>query len=173
MSARSKGSDLRLKSFGTRSLVKGSAQIRSVPVARWIRKQSGGRTKLVRVGHPRMDPKIFDLVITTRQYPVPPDDNVVLLPLAMSRYRTRPVATPEEQEWLNALPRPHLLMTIGGATKYWKLSPASIEPATRQLCVRSSRATETWSRSRPCSTAYTSRRWSSIDAVGETVRPPP
>jgi hypothetical protein len=49
---------------------------RSVPVARWIRKQNLGRTKLVRIGHPRIDPKLFDLVITTRQYPVPPGANV-------------------------------------------------------------------------------------------------
>ena len=43
---------------------------RSVPVARWIKQQSKGRTKLVRIGHPRIDPKVFDLVVTTRQYPV-------------------------------------------------------------------------------------------------------
>jgi mitochondrial fission protein ELM1 len=56
---------------------------RSVPVARWLKRKSGGRAKLVRIGHPRIDPGLFDLVITTRQYPVPPGDNVLLLPLAM------------------------------------------------------------------------------------------
>ena len=35
---------------------------RSVPVARWIRKRSGGRTKLVRIGHPRIDPGLFDFL---------------------------------------------------------------------------------------------------------------
>ena len=40
---------------------------RSVPVARWIKRQSGGRSKLVRIGHPRIDPAHFDLVVTTRQ----------------------------------------------------------------------------------------------------------
>ena len=95
---------------------------RSVPVARWIRKQNEGRTKLVRIGHPRIDPKLFDLVITTRQYPVPPGENVVLLPLAMSRFSTPPTPTPEEADWLADLPRPRRLLAIGGATKYWSLS---------------------------------------------------
>ena len=40
---------------------------RSVPVARWIKRRNGGRTRLVRIGHPRLDPALFDLVITTRQ----------------------------------------------------------------------------------------------------------
>ena len=113
---------------------------RSVPVARWVRRQSGGRTKVVRVGHPRMDPAIFDLVITTRQYPVPPGDNVLLLPLAMSRYRKAPTPTSEELDWLGALPRPHLLMAVGGATKYWQLDPGSVADTAGRLAERSDRA---------------------------------
>lgn len=106
---------------------------RSVPVARWIRKQSGGRTKLVRIGHPRIDPNLFDLVITTRQYPVPPGKNVLLLPLAMSRFSTPPVPTAEEAEWLSALPSPRRLLAIGGATKYWSLSASHVADAARAL----------------------------------------
>jgi len=106
---------------------------RSVPVARWIRKQNRGRTKLVHIGHPRNDPGLFDLVITTRQYPVPPGDNVLLLPLAMSRFATSPVATPEEEVWLAALPSPRRLLAIGGATKYWSLSPRHVTSAARIL----------------------------------------
>jgi mitochondrial fission protein ELM1 len=106
---------------------------RSVPVARWIRKHNGGRTKLVRIGHPRIDPGLFDLVITTRQYPVPPGGNVLLLPLAMSRFATPPVATPEEEQWLAAVPTPRRLLAIGGATKYWSLSPHQVTSAARTL----------------------------------------
>lgn len=96
---------------------------RCVPVARWIRRANGGRTKLVLIGHPRIDPGLFDLVITTRQYPVPPGDNVLLLPLAMSRFATPPEPTPEERRWLSGLAHPRLMLAIGGATKYWTLSP--------------------------------------------------
>jgi mitochondrial fission protein ELM1 len=106
---------------------------RSVPVARWIKKQNGGRTKLVRIGHPRIDPKLFDLVITTRQYPVPPGDNVLLLPLAMGRFSTPPAPTAEETEWLAALPSPRRLLAIGGATKYWSLSADQVTSAMAKL----------------------------------------
>lgn len=54
---------------------------RSVPVARWIRARSGGRARLVQMGRPRLNPRHFDLVITTPQYGVPPGPNVVLLTL--------------------------------------------------------------------------------------------
>src|SRR5215211_8882518 len=53
----------------------------SIPVVRWIRRQSGGRTKLVRIGNPRMDPSEFDLIITTPQYPVPDAPQVMRLAL--------------------------------------------------------------------------------------------
>lgn len=106
---------------------------RSVPVARWIRKQNLGRTKLVRIGHPRIDPKLFDLVITTRQYPVPPGDNVLLLPLAMSRFSTPPEPIEEEAQWLSALPSPRRLLAIGGATKYWSLSAEQVASAMQDL----------------------------------------
>jgi mitochondrial fission protein ELM1 len=106
---------------------------RSVPVARWIKRRNGGRTKLVRIGHPRIDPALFDLVITTRQYPVPPGDNVLLLPLAMSRFSTSPEPTPDEIEWFAGPPPPHRLLAIGGATKYWSLSTERVVEAVNSL----------------------------------------
>jgi uncharacterized protein len=106
---------------------------RSVPVARWIRRHNGGRTKLIRIGHPRIDPKLFDLVLTTRQYPVPPVDNVLLLPLAMSRFSTPPEPTAEEADWLHSLPLPRRVLAIGGATKYWSLSVDRIAQAVEGL----------------------------------------
>lgn len=106
---------------------------RSVPVARWIKRRNGGRTKLVRIGHPRIDPRLFDLVVTTRQYPVPPGDNVVLLPLAMSRFSTPPKPTVEETEWLESLATPRRLLAVGGATKYWSLSAEHVAEAATRL----------------------------------------
>jgi len=106
---------------------------RSVPVARWIKRRSGGRTKLVRIGHPRIDPRLFDLVITTRQYPVPPGENVLLLPLAMSRFSSPPEPTPEETDWFAGPPEPQRLLAIGGATKYWSLSAERVAEAVRAL----------------------------------------
>ena len=110
---------------------------RTVAVARWIQRQSGGRTNLIRVGHPRADNELFDLVVTTRQYPVPPGDNVVTLPLAMNRFRTPPPPTAEEQAWLAARPRPRLLLSIGGSSSMWRLDLAALRLAVKKLVDRS------------------------------------
>lgn len=109
---------------------------RSVPVARWVRKASGGRSQLVLVGHPRVDPEHFDLVLTTHQYPVPRKGNVTVLPLAMSRLRDPGPPTDAEQAWLAKLPRPHLLLALGGPTKYWDLDPSEVSGQARALLER-------------------------------------
>ena len=113
---------------------------RTVPVARWIQKRSGGRTRIIRVGHPRSSNRLFDLVITTRQYPVPPAANVVTLPLAMNRFRQPPQATLEEREWLDALPRPHLLLSVGGPAAMWRLDLAALREAAAKLVRRAEAA---------------------------------
>ncbi len=104
---------------------------RSVPVARWIRKQSAGRAKLVLIGNPRIDPGLFDLVVTTRQYPVPPGANVLLLPVAMSRFVAPPAPTAKEQAFL-AEAGQFRLIAIGGATKYWTMPVERIVEAVRR-----------------------------------------
>lgn len=111
---------------------------RSVPVARWIRRLSGRKTKLVQLGNPRADPALIDLVITTPQYPVPPRPNVLNLPMAMSRFRSPPQLTEAETAWLAALPRPHLLLAIGGSTAYLDLPPEVLEQSARSLAERAS-----------------------------------
>jgi len=99
---------------------------RSVPVARWIQRKSGGVTKIVRIGHPRGREDLFDLVITTRQYLTPQDDHVVLLPVTMSRFVPPPTPKPAEQAWIDTLPRPVRLVAVGGPTKYWRLTSEKI-----------------------------------------------
>ena len=110
---------------------------RSVPTARWLKKRHGA--KLVLMGHPRVDPSHFDLVITTRQYPVPAHGNVILLPMPMSRLGERPAPNAAETALLGSLPRPHLLLALGGPTKYWQLDEAAIEAAVSELLARAER----------------------------------
>lgn len=112
---------------------------RSVPVARWIRKASGGKAQLVLIGHPRVDPEHFDLVLTTHQYPVPRRGNVEVLPMAMSRLRDPGPPSPDEKAWLQALPRPHLLLALGGPTKYWDLDPRELGRHAAALAARARR----------------------------------
>lgn len=106
---------------------------RSVAVAHWIKDASGGRTKIVRLGNPRAQAKLFDLVITTPQYPVSDEGNVLTLPVSMGRYRKAPKPTNEEANWLGNLPRPHLLVSVGGKTRYWALQDEVLANAVKRL----------------------------------------
>lgn len=105
---------------------------RSVPVALAIKRFSGGKAKVVRLGNPRLDPANFDLVITTPQYRVGDRGNVLRLPLGIS---TAPPVEPtrEESDWLAKLPRPHRLLLIGGDTFMWSLNPAKVAAAAESL----------------------------------------
>lgn len=113
---------------------------RAVPVARWVKQQSGGKTRLVLVGHPRVAPELFDLVFTTRQYLTPQSPSVRLQPLTMSRFRQTPKPSEEEQAWLETLPRPHLLLMIGGDTRHWTIRPRTIADQAARLAFRAGRA---------------------------------
>jgi mitochondrial fission protein ELM1 len=89
----------------------------SVPVARWIRRQSGGATRLVQLGRPRAPSAWFDLVLTTPQYGLPSAPNVIELALPFT-----PDISASETElttWLGEfsdLPRPRIAVLIGGPT---------------------------------------------------------
>jgi hypothetical protein len=105
---------------------------RSVPIALAIRKLSGGKTRLVRIGNPRFDPGKFDLVITTPQYEVPRASNVIGLWVGIP---TAPVVDPndDERDWLRRLSRPHRLLLIGGKTFMWSVKPDAIAQAARKI----------------------------------------
>jgi len=109
---------------------------RSVPVARYIRRMNLNRTKLVRIGNPRIDPRLFDLVITTPQYQVPAIGNILTLPLAMSRFREPAKIDPAARTWLEAHSRPHLLLALGGNTKDLELIPDQVTSAASKLSAR-------------------------------------
>lgn len=105
---------------------------RSVPVALAIRQRSGGKSKLVRLGNPRLDPKQFDLVISTPQYRVADGANVIKLPVGIST-ASKLEPNREESAWLDRLPRPHRLLLIGGDTFMWRLRPQALASAASAL----------------------------------------
>jgi uncharacterized protein len=88
---------------------------RTAPVALWIRQQSGGHSKLVQLGRPRMALRYFDLVVTTPQYGLPAAPNVMELALPFAHPRSVAAADVAafSNEWSN-LPRPWILGVIGG-----------------------------------------------------------
>lgn len=113
------------------SLVIGIGQ-RSAPVARYIQRASEGRTRTVRLGDPMVSHRLFDLVITTTQYAVRDADNVVRLPIAVTR---REIVKPDndEQLWLERFAQPRRLLVIGGRTSLWRLDPGIVTEAARRL----------------------------------------
>ena len=107
---------------GSRRMIEGlppelviSTGIRAVPVARAIRRRSGGRTKLVHLGAPRVPVAQFDLVVPTPEYDVEDGPNVVRIPVALTRDSGaaggRGAAT---------------LVSVGGNTLYWRLHPRDV-----------------------------------------------
>ncbi len=89
---------------------------RSVPVARWIRRQHPA-TRIVWLGRPRAPLKWFDLLLTTPQYGLPEDEpNVIALDLPPAPPPERDEA--ERARWRDRfahLPRPWLGVLVGGA----------------------------------------------------------
>ena len=94
---------------------------KSVPAARWIRRASGGTTRLIHVNRPWAPLAWFDLIVTTPQYTLPERDNVLinLLPFV------QPVA-PEPlpasfAARAAALPRPWTVVLVGGNSRPFML----------------------------------------------------
>lgn len=99
---------------------------RSVPLARWVRDQSGGRTKLVQLGRPRAPLDWFDLVVTTPQYGLPPGANVLENPLPLHAISAARLAEARAawQERLAHLPRPRTAIFVGGPTWGYRMDVA-------------------------------------------------
>lgn len=89
---------------------------RNEPVARWVREQSGGMTRLVHLGRPWSRPDVFDLIVVTPQYSVPRCSNVlyVNLPLhSLTRARLDAAAAGWAAQ-LDDLQRPYWTVLLGG-----------------------------------------------------------
>jgi len=93
-----------------------SCGVRNEPVCRWIRAQSGGRTRYVHVGRPWAALETFDLVITTPQYRVPARPNVLNNTLTLHSVTAQRLAQ-ARQTWAGAfqnLPHPRFAVIAGG-----------------------------------------------------------
>lgn len=119
------------------ALVLGIGQ-RSAPVARYIKRASDGRTKIVRLGDPMISPGHFDLVITTIQYAVRDAANVIRLPITITN-RKHVGPDEREQRWLKAFAHPRRLIVIGGKTSLWKVGPDVVRDCAASLRARAER----------------------------------
>lgn len=107
---------------------------RAVPVARWIRARSGGRTRLVHLGRPRAPGTWFDLIVTTPQYCLPEGPNVVTLPLPLVPERRAGATGP-----LDDLPRPRVALLVGGDIGPWRLDAAAARGLGAEACALAKR----------------------------------
>jgi mitochondrial fission protein ELM1 len=107
---------------------------RSAPIARWIKKRSGGKTRLVHLMHTQSPLADFDLVITTPQYRLPERPNVLhntgpLNPLPWERMQS---AAARWRERLVHLPHPWVAMLVGGNSSAYVLDPATASRLGRE-----------------------------------------
>ncbi len=93
-----------------------SAGRRNEPVARWIRQKSGERTKLVHIGRPWAPLDTWDLVVTTPQYFLPEQPNILhnTLPLHLPDAEGMARAAGELEARAADLPGPRIAVLAGG-----------------------------------------------------------
>jgi mitochondrial fission protein ELM1 len=110
---------------------------RNENVARWIRKRSGGRTRIVLVGRPwSSSVDDFDLIITTPQLLLPQRHNILHLSLPMHRVTPERLAQ-AAAAWaprLQHLPRPYTAVLVGGNSGPYVLGRAAAERLAREAC---------------------------------------
>jgi len=100
-----------------------AASRRAAPVVQWIRKQSGGRTKLVHLLHTQAPLSWFDLVVTMPQFRLPERDNVLHVTGVLNRIdpaQMREVADAWKPR-LQHLPRPWTAVLVGGNSSAYEL----------------------------------------------------
>jgi mitochondrial fission protein ELM1 len=102
-----------------------AASRRAAPVARWIRRRSGGRTRLVHLFHTQAPLHAFDLIITLPQYRLPERDNILHLTGALNRIPVDKLerAAADWREQFAALPRPRIALIVGGNSSSYEFDP--------------------------------------------------
>jgi len=108
---------------------------RAAPVARWIKKASAGKTRLIHIGRPWCALEHFDLVITTPQYQLPLRNNVIhnCLPFnSISSERMAPGQT-ELLPQLSECSGPYLTVVIGGPSRPYVINQNVMEAMAKSV----------------------------------------
>jgi mitochondrial fission protein ELM1 len=89
---------------------------RNEPVARWIAAQSGGRCRLVQFGRPWAPLNSYDLIVTTPQYFLPDQSNIIHNKLPLHRLGAQDLEAEEAAmaSKVSNLPRPVIAVLVGG-----------------------------------------------------------
>jgi mitochondrial fission protein ELM1 len=113
---------------------------RGVPIARWIKSQSGGRTKLIHVGRPWGRLAWFDLVFAMPQYGLPERANVFQARMPFNRPDPQALAAAGEKwrERFAAYPRPWIGVLVGGRSAPFVFDVAEATELGRTVSQRAS-----------------------------------
>jgi len=94
---------------------------RAAPVARWIRRRSAGRCRLVHLGRPWCRLGAFDYVVTTPQYQLPLADNVHCNTLPLNRPPEGGAGVPGDwRTVVDSLPTPRVCVLVGGDSRPYR-----------------------------------------------------
>ncbi len=104
-----------------------AASRRSAPVARWIKRRSGGQCRLVHLLHTQAPLHHFDLVITLPQFCLPEASNVLhnTLPLNTLDAEKMKQAADAWAPRLAQLPRPWVAVLVGGNSSSYRLDSST------------------------------------------------
>ena len=93
-----------------------SAGMRNEPVCRWIKAQSGGRSKIVHIGRPWARSDYFDLIITTPQYRLPERVNILQNTTTLHRVTKQRLDEAAQlfSDEVSVLPGPYIAVIVGG-----------------------------------------------------------
>lgn len=107
---------------------------KSIGIALHIKKQSGGKTFVVQVQDPRIDPRHFDLVVVPQHDPAR-GDNVLVTAGALHRVTPATIAAEKDKfaATLGARPAPRVAVLIGGNSRAHRLTPLLAQKLAAQL----------------------------------------
>lgn len=100
----------------------------------WIKRQSGGRTKVVSIGRAHRPVATYDLLAAPPQYALPERSNIIRLPLPLARRRdANRTAGTDVIIGSNIVPvaKPWFTILLGGEVKEFTVSPEELERTAR------------------------------------------
>lgn len=107
---------------------------KSIGIAAHIKRVSQGKTFVVQIQDPRIDPKNFDLVVVPQHDPTR-GDNVIVTKAGLHRVTPGKLATAKEQfeKQFAKIPHPRVAVLIGGTSKAHTMTPENAKLLAVQL----------------------------------------
>ncbi len=107
---------------------------KSIGIAQYIKKSSGGKTFIVQIQDPRISPGNFDLVVVPQHDPAR-GSNVIVTKGSLHRITPQKLAEAGEKwrEKLKHLPAPRVAVLIGGNSKAHRMTSAATQKLADQI----------------------------------------